>query len=319
MAEDMVLVTGAAGFIGSHLCEALVARGNAVVGLDNFDPTYEPALKRANLATLLDGPRFRFIEGDIRDEDALAHAFSRKPRAVIHLAAKGGVRASIADPEGYYDCNVRGTLRVLEMARNRRVERFIFGSSSSVYGLTNTVPFAEDQPTDRPMSPYAASKCAAEDLCHTWHHLYGLSVVCLRFFTVYGPRQRPDLAIRRFVELLRQGRPIQRYGDGTNSRDYTYVADIVRGIVAALDLDAGFEVVNLGNSSPVTLAELIELVGRACGVTPGVEQLPGQPGDMPHTFADISRAERLLGWRPEWSMADGLREFVRWYDASLSP
>jgi len=318
MPEDVILVTGAAGFIGSHLCEALVGRGKTVVGLDNFDPAYEPALKRANLAALLDEPRFEFIEGDIREEDALTRASSKNPRAVVHLAAKGGVRASITDPESYYDCNVRGTLRVLEAARNCEVEHFIFGSSSSVYGATNTVPFSEDQPTDRPMSPYAASKCAAEGLCHTWHHLYGLNVICLRFFTVYGPRQRPDLAIRRFVELLRQGKPIPRFGDGTSSRDYTYIADIVRGIVAALELDASFEVINLGNSSPVTLAELIELVGRACGVTPVIEELPGQPGDMPHTFADISKAERLLGWRPEWSMADGLREFVKWYDATFS-
>ncbi len=318
MPEDVVLVTGAAGFIGSHLCEALIARGDTVVGLDNFDPTYPAALKRANLAALLAGPRFEFIEGDIRDEDALAGAFSHKPRAVVHLAAKGGVRASIADAEGYYDCNVRGTLRVLEAARQHGTERLVLGSSSSVYGVTNVLPFSEDQPTDRPMSPYAASKCAAEDLCHTWSHLYGLKVVCLRFFTVYGPRQRPDLAIRRFVDFVRQGEPIPRFGDGSSSRDYTYIADIVRGIVAALALDASFEVINLGNSSPVTLTELIELVGSACGVTPAIEQLPGQPGDMPHTFADISRAEELLGWRPEWSMADGLAEFVKWYDAKLS-
>lgn len=315
MAQRTVLVTGAAGFIGSHVSEALVARGDRVIGLDSFDDCYDPRLKRANLAQLMTDEAFELIEGDVRDPDALGWAFYRRPDAVVHLAARGGVRSSIADPEGYMDCNVRGTLRVLQAAVRHDVGTFIFGSSSSVYGASNTVPFSEEQPTDRPLSPYAASKIAAEALCHTWHHLYSLSVICLRFFTVYGPRQRPDLAINRFVRLMRAGEAVPQYGDGSSLRDYTYVADIVRGVVAALELPADYEVINLGGDAPVSLAELIRLVAEALGVEPRVEVLPEQPGDVPCTWADISKAQRLLGWRPEWSLREGLREFIRWWDA----
>ncbi len=209
-----------------------------------------------------------------------------------------------------------GTISVLQAAARRGVSQVVFGSSSSVYGATNTVPFSEDQPTDRPISPYAATKCAAELACYTWHHLYGIPTVCLRFFTVYGPRQRPDLAIHRFV--VREGQPIPRFGDGSSSRDYTYVADIARGVLAALDLDAGYQVINLGNSSPVTLAELIGLVADATDVVPAIEEMAARAGDVPRTYADIGKAGRLLGWVPEWSMADGLREFVAWYDRTFA-
>lgn len=310
MAQRTILVTGAAGFIGSHLSEALVARGDHVIGIDNFDDHYDPRIKRANLTDLLACNDFELIEGDIRDPDALGWAFYRGPEAVIHLAAKGGVRASIEDPEGYLDCNVRGTLRVLEAAVRHGSSRFIFGSSSSVYGAGNIVPFSEDQPTDRPVSPYAATKVAAEALCHTWRHLQGLPVVCLRFFTVYGPRQRPDLAISKFVRLMRAGEPIPQYGDGSSLRDYTYVADIVRGVLLALDGDLSYEVINLGSDRPISLADLIALIATVMGIEPRIERLPEQPGDVPRTWADISKAERLLNWRPEWSLEDGLREYV---------
>lgn len=310
-----VLVTGAAGFIGSHLCEALVARGDTVIGIDNFDPYYNPQIKRRNLAGLLAGERFTLIEGDINDPPALAAAFEPGIEGVVHLAAKAGVRPSIAQPLDYARVNVEGTAAVLEAARRHGVGRFVFGSSSSVYGAANEVPFSEDQRIDRPISPYAATKVAGEALCHTWHHLYGLPIVMLRFFTVYGPRQRPDLAINKFVRLLDGGEPIPQFGDGSSSRDYTFVADIVRGIIAAYDSDLDFEIINLGGSSPVRLDELIAAVGAAVGVEPRVEVLPDQPGDVPRTYASVDKARRLLGWEPRVPLSEGLRAFVAWYRA----
>ncbi len=309
-----ILVTGAAGFIGSHVCEALVARGERVVGIDNFDPYYDPAIKRRNVSELVSDERFTLIEGDILDPDALEAAFAvGEVRGIIHLAAKAGVRPSIANPLAYVRTNVDGTAMLLEAARRHGVARFVFGSSSSVYGAANEVPFSEDQRIDRPISPYAASKVAAEALCHTWHHLYGIPMVLLRFFTVYGPRQRPDLAINKFVRLLEAGQPIPQFGDGSSSRDYTYVADIVRGVLAAYDSDLQYEIINLGSSSPVRLDELIAAVGAALGIEPVVEVLDHQPGDVPHTFASVAKAKRLLGWEPQWTLAEGLREFVAWY------
>jgi len=309
-----VLVTGAAGFIGSHLCEALVARGDCVVGIDNFDPYYNPAIKRRNIAQLLDSGGFRLVEGDILDPQALGTAFSDGPvRGVIHLAARAGVRPSIRQPIDYARTNVEGTVALLEAARSHGVERFVFGSSSSVYGAANHVPFGEDQRIDQPISPYAATKVAGEALCHTWHHLYGIPMVLLRFFTVYGPRQRPDLAISKFVRLLEAGEPIPQYGDGSSSRDYTYVADIVRGVIAAHDSDLQYEIINLGNSSPIRLDEMIAAVGEVVGVEPVVEVLDMQPGDVPRTYANVEKAKRLLGWEPQWTLADGLRQFVAWH------
>ncbi|MEA3402624.1 MAG: GDP-mannose 4,6-dehydratase [Armatimonadota bacterium] len=310
---ETILVTGAAGFIGSHLSEALAARGDRVIGLDNFDPYYDPAIKRRNVAELAQSDRFQLIEGDICDPQAVERAFSDGLDGVIHLAARAGVRPSIKDPTGYARVNVEGTAVLLEAARQHAVDRFIFGSSSSVYGAANKVPFSEDQRIDRPISPYAATKVGAEALCHTCHHLYGMPIVVLRFFTVYGPRQRPDLAINKFVRLLETGEPIPQYGDGSSSRDYTYVADIVRGVIAAWESDLQWEIINLGSSAPVRLDEMIAAVGEAVGVEPVVEVLDDQPGDVPRTYASIERARRLLGWEPQWSLAEGLREFVAWY------
>lgn len=313
-----IVVTGAAGFIGSHVSEALIARGDRVIGLDNFDPYYDVAIKRRNLTDLQASDRFRLIEGDIRDPQAVEEAFTAEGPVdgVIHLAARAGVRPSIEQPVDYATTNVEGTVNLLEAARRHEVGRFVFGSSSSVYGASNTVPFSEDQPTDRPISPYAATKIAGEALCYTWHHLYRLPMVVLRFFTVFGPRQRPDLAINKFVRLLEADEPIPQFGDGSSSRDYTFVADIARGILAALDSDLGYEVINLGGSSPVRLDEMIAAVGEAVGVEPRVIVLDDQPGDVPRTSADVSKAKRLLDWEPEWSLADGLREFVAWYRTS---
>lgn len=308
-----VLVTGAAGFIGSHLSEALVARGDTVIGIDSFDPYYDPEIKRRNLAGLLAGERFTLIEGDINDPRSLSAAFAAGIDRVVHLAAKAGVRPSIAQPLDYARANVEGTAAVLEAARRHGVSRFVFGSSSSVYGAANEVPFSEDQRIDRPISPYAATKVAGEALCHAWHHLYGLPIVVLRFFTVYGPRQRPDLAINKFVRLLDGGEPIPQFGDGSSSRDYTFVGDIVRGIIAAADSDLDFEIINLGGSSPIRLDELIAAVGAAVGVEPVVEVLPDQPGDVPRTYASVAKAQCLLGWEPRVPLAEGLRAFVAWY------
>ncbi|MGD9495480.1 MAG: NAD-dependent epimerase/dehydratase family protein [Armatimonadota bacterium] len=308
-----VLVTGAAGFIGSHLSEALIARGDRVVGVDNFDPYYDPAIKRRNVAALLDSGRFRLVEGDILDPQALQEAFCEPLACVIHLAARAGVRPSIEQPIQYARVNVEGTVALLEKTREHGVARFLFGSSSSVYGAANEVPFSEDQRIDRPISPYAATKVAGEALCYTWHHLYDIPMVLLRFFTVYGPRQRPDLAISTFVRLLHAGKPIQQFGDGSSSRDYTYIDDIVRGIIAAADSDLDFEIINLGGSTPVRLDELIAAVAAAVGVEPVVQVLDDQPGDVPRTCASVEKAKRLLGWEPQWSLADGLREFVAWY------
>ncbi len=315
-----VLVTGAAGFIGSHVSEALVDRGDSVIGLDNFDPYYDPDVKRRNISGLLAGDAFSMVEGDIRDADAVERAFTGVAEepvdAVIHLAARAGVRPSIEQPLDYATTNVDGTVNLLEAAHRHEVSRFVFGSSSSVYGAASEVPFSEDQRIDQPISPYAATKVAGEAMCHTWHHLYDLPMIVLRFFTVYGPRQRPDLAINKFVGLLEAGEPIPQFGDGSSSRDYTYVADIARGVLAALDSEYEFELINLGSSSPIRLDEMIAAVGEAVGVEPQVNVLPDQPGDVPRTYADVSKAGRLLDWEPEWTLAEGLREFVRWYRAT---
>ncbi len=311
-----ILVTGAAGFIGSHLSEALVDRGDRVIGLDNFDPYYDPAIKRENVAELLDSELFELIEGDIRDAETVGEAFNRHAlNGVIHLAARAGVRPSIADPLDYVTTNVEGTVALLEAARVHDVERFIFGSSSSVYGAANQVPFSEDQRIDRPISPYAATKVAGEAHCYTHHHLYDLPIVVLRFFTVYGPRQRPDLAINKFVRLLEGGEPIPQYGDGSSSRDYTYVDDIVRGILAAYDSKLQWEIINLGSSSPIRLDEMIQAVADAVGVEPEIHVMEDQPGDVPRTYASVDRAGSLLDWSPQWTLAEGLEEFVRWYRA----
>lgn len=311
-----ILVTGAAGFIGSHLVERLVGMGRSVVGLDNFDEFYDPAVKRRNLAGLEGEDRFELIEGDIRDA-ALLDALPGDIDSIVHLAARAGVRPSIAEPMLYQDVNVTGTQRLLELARRREIRRFVFGSSSSVYGNNEKVPFSEDDPVDRPISPYAATKRAGELLCHTYHHLFGIGTVCLRFFTVYGPRQRPDLAIHKFTRLMTAGEPIPRFGDGSTRRDYTHIDDILQGVVASIAwLDAnpdGFEIVNLGESETVELSRLIALIAEALGVEPRIVELPPQPGDVERTYADITRARRLLGYDPQTPIARGIPEFVAWY------
>ena len=316
-ASGRVLITGCAGFIGSHLAQALLRRGDEVVGLDNFDPYYPRPDKERNLALVREVGDLAFAEGDIRDADLLARVMAEhRPTAVAHIAALAGVRPSVQAPDRYMDVNVTGTARVLEAARQAGVGRVVFASSSSVYGGDNEVPFSEDQPTTSPLSPYAASKIAAEALGHAFHHLYDLPCVCLRFFTVYGPRQRPDLAIHKFTPLILAGQPIPVFGDGTTSRDYTFVEDIVRGIIAALDSDVDWSVVNLGGHQPVTLNELVAALERALGKEAIIERLPMQPGDMLRTCADVRKAKAVLGWEAQVSLDEGLRRFAEWYRAA---
>jgi UDP-glucuronate 4-epimerase len=317
-----ILLTGGAGFIGSHLAEALIRGGAKLSIVDNLDDFYAPSRKHLNLQEIETAGTFEFLEADVRDMDGLRKAAERlQPEVIIHLAARAGVRPSIAQPALYESVNVAGTVNVLEIAREFKVQRLIFGSSSSVYGITNTVPFCEDDLNTRPISPYAATKLAAELMCYTYAHLYGLTAICLRFFTVYGPRQRPDLAIHKFTRLLELGKPIPVYGDGSMGRDYTYVDDIVAGIVAALEYAPEpalpFEVFNLGNCRPVRLAELIALLESATGKKARQDRLPHQPGDVPITWANIDKAKRLLGYTPKTSMEQGLRNFVAWYRSSL--
>jgi UDP-glucuronate 4-epimerase len=312
-----VLVTGAAGFIGSHVAEALTGRGDTVTGLDNFDPFYPRAVKERNLEDLRARPGFTFVEGDIRDA-TLVRSLVDAETTIVHLAARAGVRPSIEDPATYVSLNVDGTVVLLEAARAARARGFVFGGSSSVYGDTAPVPFREDWPAVDPISPYAATKRAGELLCSTYAHLFGLRALSLRFFTVYGPRQRPDLAIHRFTRLLAEGRSIPRFGDGSTERDYTWVDDIVRGVTAAVDWvrtgGPAYEVVNLGGSRTTRLDRLIALIAGALGVTPMVEQHPAQPGDVRRTFADVAKAGTLLGYRPSTTVEEGIPRFVRWYE-----
>lgn len=317
-----VLVTGAAGFIGSHLCERLVREGHGVWGLDNFDSYYDPAIKRRNLEKVADHACMHLVEGDIRDEVLLEGLFSSVPfDLVIHLAARAGVRPSLLQPELCWDVNVIGTMRLLETMRRHHVQRLVFGSSSSVYGerTLDGGAFIESDPACHPVSPYAASKRSGELLCHTWHHLWALSVHCLRFFTVYGPRQRPDLAINKFARLMREGKPLPVYGDGSSSRDYTHVADVVEGIVRSAEvLDdlppnrPDFRILNLGHGRGVSLEDLIEALADALGVRPRISREPDQPGDVPLTLADTRELEAVLGFRPNVDFAEGIRSFVAW-------
>lgn len=315
----MILVTGAAGFIGSHTVDRLLAEGHRVLGLDNFDPNYPRATKEANLAGARKNPAFAFAEADLLDPDALERAVAaiapERIDAIIHLAARTGVRASISDPLGYHQTNLIGTLHLLELARRHGVRQFVFGSSSSIYGVNPRVPWHEDDRDVAPISPYASTKLSAEALGHVYTAAHGLRFIALRFFTVYGPRQRPDLAIARFAEKLRAGQPVPRYGDGSSRRDYTYVADIVDGIVRALAYDQSpFEIINLGNHQTVSLADLIAAIGATFGHTPAIEALPEQAGDVPRTWADVTKAGRLLGWRPHTDLLTGLRAYRAWLE-----
>ncbi len=312
-----LLVTGGAGFIGSHLSGRRLARGDRVVVLDDFNDFYDPAVKRENVAPFAGHPRFRLVEGDIRDRALVFRTFEEERfDAVLHLAARAGVRPSLRQPVLYEEVNCVGTLHLLEAAVAHGRPLFLFASSSSVYGLNSKLPFAEDDPIERPISPYAATKRAGELHVFTAHHLHGLPAWCLRFFTVYGPRQRPEMAIARFIRSVEEGVPIPFYGDGSSRRDYTYIDDIADGVEAALAKrppDPGFEIVNLGGASPVTLSELVTEIEKATGRKARLERQPVQPGDVPVTYASIEKAGRLLGFRARVALAEGLRRSVEWF------
>lgn len=321
MNSPHVVVTGGAGFIGGRLTDRLLRDGARVTAIDNFDPFYDRSIKEEGLAPFRSDPAFRLLEVDVTDADRVLGLLrdGDPVDAVVHLAAKAGVRPSIEAPMAYQQTNVGGTQAMLEVARRLGVRAFLFGSSSSVYGDRADVPFAETDAALEPISPYAATKRAGELLGYTYHHLYGMTVHCLRFFTVYGPRQRPDLAIHKFARLMAAGRPIPMYGDGTTSRDYTYIDDIVDGLRRSLEraLTAApeYEIFNLGGAETTPLATLIQMIGDAVGVEPVVQRLPMQPGDVACTYADISKADRLLGYRPDTPLADGLRAFGAWFRA----
>ena len=311
---ESVLVTGGAGFIGSHLCERLLSRGDSVVCLDNFDPYYSPEVKRRNIQKALKNKRFDLVECDIRDKGKLAELFSSYDfSCVVHLAARAGVRPSIKDPQIYQDVNIGGTINLLEMCREHKIASFIFGSSSSVYGDSGKVPFSESDVLMRPISPYAACKQACELFCYTYHHLYDIHITCLRFFTVYGLRQRPDMAIHKFTRLIDGGKQIEIYGDGSSRRDYTYIDDIIDGVEAAVDKNLAFEVINLGESETIELNRLVSLIEENIGKKAKVVKMPMQPGDVPITYADISRARKLLGYEPQVKVDEGIPLFVEWY------
>jgi UDP-glucuronate 4-epimerase len=309
-----ILVTGGAGFIGSHLTEAFLAAGQEVVILDSFDDFYDPEVKRRNVGMLLGRSGFTLVEGDIRDSGKVDTLFHEHPiGVVVHLAARAGIRPSIQQPVLYGDVNLNGTVVLLEACRRHGVEKFIFGSSSSVYGNTPKVPFSEKGDVDRPISPYAATKRAGELMCATYHALYRLNVFCLRFFTVYGPRQRPEMAIHKFTRLIDRGLPVPRFGDGSTRRDYTYIDDIVGGIVRAVERVRGFEIINLGGSRTTNLADLIGLLERHLGKKAVVEEARDQPGDVVATWADVAKAQRLLGYDPKVGLDEGLSRFIEWY------
>lgn len=308
-----VLITGCAGFIGSHLCERLIAQGNAVVGLDNFDVFYDRKTKEANIQSLLKSDKFKLIEGDIRNADCVGLICKNSVDVIVHLAAKAGVRPSIEDPVGFTDVNINGTLVMLEAAKKFNIKKFIFASSSSVYGNNKKVPFSETDNVDNPISPYAATKKAGELICYTYHSLYKIDISCLRFFTVYGPRQRPDLAIHKFVKLISEGKPIPMFGDGSMMRDFTYIDDIINGTAAAIEKCSGYEIYNLGESRPVRLDDLIKEIEKALGKKAIIERLPLQSGDVEKTFADVSKAKKMLGYNPSTEIAVGLKRFIEWF------
>ena len=309
-----ILITGGAGFIGSHLSEALLGRGDSIVIVDDLNDFYDPEIKRRNLQGIAGRGKFNFHNCDIRNAGQLGAIFEHeKPDAVIHLAARAGVRPSLIAPLLYEEVNVIGTLHLLELCRRMPVNNFVFGSSSSVYGINSKLPFSEDDPIDRPISPYATTKRSGELLAFNYSHLYNVPITCLRFFTVYGPRQRPEMGIHKFTRKIISGQEIEVYGDGQSSRDYTYIDDIIAGLLAALDHPRPFAIYNLGDSSPVTLNTLIETIERATGVTAKRKYLPDQPGDVPATYADINRARLELGFEPKVDLQSGINRFVKWY------
>ena len=308
-----IIISGVAGFIGSNLVDDLLRKDFNVMGIDNFDSFYSREIKEINISNALKYKSFDFREGDIRDMKFLDSCFSGfRPDIIIHLAAKAGVRPSIKDPASYYDVNVNGTLNLLEAMRRNKIGRMLFASSSSVYGNNKKIPFAESDNVDFPVSPYAASKKACELLCHTYHHLFDMDIFCLRFFTVYGPRQRPDLAINKFTRALLNGEPITLFGDGSSSRDYTHISDILQGIGQAMENLKGFGIFNLGESNAISLKELLALLENSTEKKADIKYLPMQDGDVLRTFADISRAKSVLGYNPVVNIADGIRNYVEW-------
>jgi UDP-glucuronate 4-epimerase len=315
MAEN-ILITGGAGFIGSHLAEHLLREGKwRVTVVDDLNDFYDPGIKRANLKSIQTIGSFQFSEVDIREPEALKTVFDETEfDCIVHLAARAGVRPSLAQPKLYAETNINGTLNLLELARDYEVPRFVFGSSSSVYGINSKVPFSEDDRIHQTISPYAATKAAGELLCHTYSHLFNIRCVCLRFFTVYGARQRPDLAIHKFARLITDGKPIQVFGDGTTRRDYTYIDDIIQGVRAAIDYDGSrYEIFNLGESETTELSRLIELLERSLDMKATIDRQPLQPGDVPVTYADIAKSRKILGYNPQTKIEDGIPKFVEWF------
>lgn len=320
-----ILVTGGAGFIGSHLSEALLKKGNKVIIIDNFNSYYNPAIKRKNIEEIkqtcltnnIKDEVLEVFEGDIRDEEFLKKIFLEKIDVVVHLAAMAGVRPSIEKPYLYYDVNITGTLNLLEKCKENNINKFIFASSSSVYGNNKKVPFSEEDPVDEPISPYASTKKSGELLCHTYHHLYNIDIACLRFFTVYGPRQRPDLAIHKFTNLINKNKSIPFYGDGSTSRDYTYIEDIVDGILGSIEYinknENVFEIFNIGGDKTVTLLEMVKTIEMALGKKAILNKMPMQPGDVNRTCADITRSRDLIKYSPKISFENGIEKFVEWF------
>jgi len=310
-----ILVTGAAGFIGSHVCEYFIKLGHNIIGIDNFDNFYPAEFKKLNLTQLNQDKQFQFHKADIRDETALNEIFSSQSvDVVIHLAAKAGVRPSIESIAEYYDVNVNGTVTLLESMKRHNVKKMLFASSSSIYGNNSKVPFSETDRVDHPISPYASTKKSAELLCNVYCHLYQFSITCLRFFTVYGPRQRPDLAIHKFTRLIQEGKPIPFYGDGSTSRDYTFIDDIVDGISCSLNHLSGYNIYNLGESKVITLKQMVEVIEETLHLKAVLNKLPIQPGDVSRTFADISKAKEELGYNPKYEFEAGIKKFVEWYN-----
>lgn len=313
MENRNILVTGGAGFIGSNLIDQLLLLGHNVICIDNFDPFYDRKVKTDNLVSAQKHQKFVLIEGDIRNQSDLEKCFRlHSIDLVIHLAAKAGIRPSIMDPLGYFDTNINGTLHLLEAMKKYGVNKMLFASSSSVYGNSPKVPFSESDNVDYPISPYAATKKAGELLCHTYHHLFGFEIFCLRFFTVYGPRQRPDLAIHKFTNLILKNQPIEVYGDGNSARDYTYINDIVAGIIKASDYLKGFDIFNLGESKAISLIDMVETIEKVLGKKAIKKFLPAQLGDVDITFADITKSRKFIGYDPQWNFEGGIKEFLKW-------
>ncbi len=313
---ETILVTGGAGFIGSHLCEKLLEIGYRVVCVDNFDDYYNPKIKEKNIRACLKDSNFKLYKADIRDFHELERIFeNNKIDKITHLAAKAGVRSSLKNPELYKEVNVNGTLNLLELANRFHIKNFVFASSSSVYGLNKKIPFSEDDKISKMVSPYAETKRTAEIFCEQYHKMFRMNIICLRYFTVYGPRGRPDMAPLKFTKLINSGKKIPVYGDGSSERDYTYITDAVDGTVRALNKNMGFEIINIGNSTKVSLRHFISLIEKNLGKKADIKQLPMQPGDVPLTYADIKKAERLLGWKPKINIEEGIKRLAEWYKA----